>query len=488
MIKKIIRRVFNPAPHTTHVKSIHQKQIIVKKTLKSATEPIHYTLKQHGIEANLLSRAALEVCDGLHSVGFEAYVVGGAVRDMLLAREPKDFDIATNATPEQIIKAFRRAKIIGKRFKIVHVMVGRELIEVTTFRADKEGDEKTDAHGRVLADNTYGTLATDAARRDLTVNALYYNPENAEVIDFHGGMEDLKYRQLRMIGDPATRYREDPVRMLRVARFAAKLDFTIHPNSFKPILELKSLINNCPASRLFDEVQKLFMSGYAVRTLNTLRTLNLSQGLLAVMDMMLAHPDADTFIYLALDNTDHRVNTGQSTTPAFLFACLLWHDVLKKTNDLVQGNEKSFNEKSFLAREQAITTVINQQCETLAIPRRYTIDICDIWGMQIRFEQVSKRNLSILTQPRFRAAYDFFLLRCDAGEQPVALGALWTHMHLAESREEANELLDIYLGQLPESTAAIKNIVKSKKRRYKKNNINNILNTECTNESLISPK
>ena len=317
--------MFNPAPHTTHVKSIYQKQIIVKKKLKSATEtiePIRYTLKQHGIEANLLSRAALEVCDGLHSVGFEAYVVGGAVRDMLLAREPKDFDIATNATPEQIIKAFRRAKIIGKRFKIVHVMVGRELIEVTTFRADKEGDEKTDAHGRVLADNTYGTLATDAARRDLTVNALYYNPKNAEVIDFHGGMEDLKYRQLRMIGDPATRYREDPVRMLRVARFAAKLDFTIHPNSFKPILELKSLINNCPASRLFDEVQKLFMSGYAVRTLNTLRTLNLSQGLLAVMDMMLAHPDADTFIYLALDNTDHRVNTGQSTTPAFLFAWL----------------------------------------------------------------------------------------------------------------------------------------------------------------------
>lgn len=472
--------MFNPAPHTNHIKPTHQKQIIAKKTLKSAIEPIRYTLKQHGIETNLLSRAALEVCDGLHSVGFEAYVVGGAVRDILLAREPKDFDVATNATPEQIIKAFRRARIIGKRFRIVHVIVGRELIEVTTFRADKEGDEKTDAYGRVLTDNTYGTLATDASRRDLTVNALYYNPENTEVIDFHGGMEDLKYRQLRMIGDPATRYREDPVRMLRVARFAAKLEFTIHPNSFKPILELKNLINNCPPSRLFDEVQKLFMSGYAVRTLNTLRTLNLSNGLLAVMDMMSAHPDADTFIHLALDNTDNRVNTGQSTTPAFLFACLLWHDVLKKANDLVDAHEKPF-----LAREQAIMTVTNQQCEILAIPRRYTVDICDIWGMQIRFEQVSKRNLSILTQPRFRAAYDFFLLRCDAGEQPAALGALWTHMHLAESREAAAELLDIYLRQLPESVISVKNTVKPKKRRRKKSNT---LNIECINEPSISPK
>jgi poly(A) polymerase len=425
MLTKLIRRVLKPN---------------AKKAAAAATT---YGVSKHGIDASHVSKAALEVCTGLQAAGFEAYVVGGAVRDMLLAREPKDFDVATSATPEQVVRVFRRARIIGRRFRIVHVMSGRELIEVTTFRADKdEGDAKTDEHGRVLADNTYGTLATDAARRDLTVNAMYYNPATAQVLDFHGGMADLTKRTLRMIGDPATRYREDPVRMLRIARFAAKLEFNIHPHSFKPIEELKGLVGNCPPSRLFDEVQKLLMSGYAVRTLDTLRELKLSQGLLPVMDIVRSHPEGETFVRLAMQNTDERVNAGKSTTPAFLFASLLWYEVLGKAKQLVAKGESPFP-----ARDAAMTHVLEVQCETLAIPRRYTTDMRDIWAMQLRFEQVAKRSLSILSHPRFRAGYDFFLLRCEAGEQPAHLGALWTEMHAVETREQATTLFDDYVAQ-----------------------------------------
>jgi poly(A) polymerase len=439
MLTKLIRRVLKPN---------------AKKAAAAATT---YGVSKHGIDASHVSKAALEVCTGLQAAGFEAYVVGGAVRDMLLAREPKDFDVATSATPEQVVRVFRRARIIGRRFRIVHVMSGRELIEVTTFRADKdEGDAKTDEHGRVLADNTYGTLATDAARRDLTVNAMYYNPATAQVLDFHGGMADLTKRTLRMIGDPATRYREDPVRMLRIARFAAKLEFNIHPHSFKPIEELKGLVGNCPPSRLFDEVQKLLMSGYAVRTLDTLRELKLSQGLLPVMDIVRSHPEGETFVRLAMQNTDERVNAGKSTTPAFLFASLLWYEVLGKAKQLVAKGESPFP-----ARDAAMTHVLEVQCETLAIPRRYTTDMRDIWAMQLRFEQVAKRSLSILSHPRFRAGYDFFLLRCEAGEQPAHLGALWTEMHAVETREQATALFDDYVAQF----AGVIEKAPAKKRR-----------------------
>ncbi len=446
MLTKLIRRVLKPSAQKT--------------TIATATIATTYGISKHGIDASHVSKAALEVCNGLQGAGFEAYVVGGAVRDMLLAREPKDFDIATDATPEQVVRVFRRARIIGRRFRIVHVMVGRELIEVTTFRAEKDDTDgasaKTDEHGRVLADNTYGTLASDAARRDLTVNAMYYNPATAQVLDFHGGMADLNKRTLRMIGDPATRYREDPVRMLRVARFAAKLEFDIHPHTFKPIEQLKGLVGNCPPSRLFDEVQKLLMSGYAVRTMDTLRSLKLSQGLLPVMDMVQSHPEGETFVRLAMENTDARVNAGKSTTPAFLFASLLWYEVLGKAKQLVAKGESPFP-----ARDAAMTHVLEVQCETLAIPRRYTTDMRDIWAMQLRFEQAAKRNLSILSHPRFRAGYDFFLLRCEAGEQPLHLGALWTDMHAVETREQAAALLDDYVEQF----AGMIEKTQAKKRR-----------------------
>ena len=451
MLSSLIRRVLKPKSKSSADPSAAEK-------LSAHTKATTYGISKHGIDSAHVSKAALEVCSGLHSAGFEAYVVGGAVRDMLLAREPKDFDIATSATPEQVVRVFRRARIIGRRFRIVHVMVGRELIEVTTFRAEKDGeDAKTDEHGRVLADNTYGTLASDAARRDLTVNAMYYNPATQQVLDFHGGMADLSKHTLRMIGDPAARYREDPVRMLRIARFAAKLQFTIHPASFKPIDALKGLVGNCPPSRLFDEVQKLLMSGYAVRTLDTLRELKLSQGLLPVMDIVRAHPEGEAFVRLAMASTDERVNAGKSTTPAFLFATLLWYEVLGKAKQLVVQGESAFP-----ARELAMTHVLEVQCDTLAIPRRYTTDMRDMWAMQLRFEQAARRSLSILGHPRFRAGYDFFLLRCEAGEQPLHLGALWTQMHAADTREQATELLDAYI---TEHAGSIEKPVAKKRRR-----------------------
>ena len=429
MLKKLIRKVLRTDKKSTDKKS----------ATATVDDCVSYTPDTHGIAPTHVSRAALDVCHGLQDAGFEAYVVGGAVRDMLLARDPKDFDVATNATPEQVVRVFRRSRIIGRRFRIVHVTVGRELIEVTTFRADKDGDAKTDEHGRVLADNTYGTLASDAARRDLTVNAMYYDPVSGRVLDFHKGMADLKKRTLRMIGDPATRYREDPVRMLRVARFAAKLGFSLAPNTLKPIAELKALVGNCPPSRLFDEVQKLLLSGYAVQTLDTLHTLGLSQGLLPVLDMVRANPGSQRFVRLAMESTDERVLAGKSVTPSFLFASLLWYEVVAKAKTLVaQGNSP------FPAREAAMQHVLDVQCEVLAIPRRYTTDMRDIWVMQLRLEQANRRSLATLSHPRFRAGYDFFMLRVEAGEQPAALGQLWTELQLVTARDEQLAALDTF--------------------------------------------
>ena len=266
---------------------------------------------------------------------------------------------------------------------------------------------------------------------------MYYDPISGAVIDFHKGMADLKKRTLRMIGDPATRYREDPVRMLRVARFAAKLGFDIAPNTLKPIAELKTLVGNCPPSRLFDEVQKLLLSGYAVQTLNTLHRLGLSQGLLPVLDMVRANPDTERFVRLAMGNTDERVLSGKSVTPSFLFASLLWGEVSATAKKLTSKGESPFP-----AREAAMQHVLDVQCEVLAIPRRYTTDMRDIWVMQLRLEQANRRSLATLSHPRFRAGYDFFMLRVESGEQPAALGQLWTELQLVTEREAQMAALD----------------------------------------------
>ncbi len=301
---------------------------LLPRKKSGAREPRIYGPGDHPIRRQQLGRGAIEVTRRLHDAGFKAFVVGGAVRDLLLGIEPKDFDIATDARPEQVKPLFRRAFVIGRRFRLVHVHVGPETIEVSTFRAAQTGDDATDEHGRLLSDNVYGSQAEDAARRDFTINALYFDPATEQVWDYVGGVADIRARQLKLIGAPVTRLREDPVRMLRAVRLAAKLGVAIEPKTAAPIPKLAALIQNVPPARLFDEMQKLLLSGHAVETLRSLRAHGLSHGLLPLIDVILEQPLGQRFIELALADTDRRVREDRGVSPGFLFATLLWHEVL----------------------------------------------------------------------------------------------------------------------------------------------------------------
>jgi poly(A) polymerase len=379
-----------------------------------------YSGAELGLRREQLSAAAIRTCEVLQRAGFEAFVVGGGVRDSLLGLAPKDFDVATNATPEQVQAAFRRARIIGRRFRIVHVMYGRETIETSTFRA-LQADAETDEHGRVLRDNAFGTQQEDALRRDFTVNALYYDPIADQVRDWLGGVEDLKARTLRMIGDPATRYREDPVRMLRTVRFAAKLDFHVDPATLAPIAALAELIENVPSARLFDEMLKLLASGHALDCVRRLRAEGLHHGLLPLLDVVLEQPRGERFIEVALRNTDERVRAGKSVSPGFLFATLLWQLVSERW-----AAHRAAGGHSIPALMQAMDSVLDEQASKLAIQRRHITDMREIWGLQPRLEQGGRGALRALEHLRFRAGYDFLLLRVEAGELPEELGRWWT--------------------------------------------------------------
>ena len=382
----------------------------------------------HGITRDRLSSASRRTCEALHKAGFQAYVVGGAVRDLLLGAEPKDYDVATNATPEEVRRCIRRSRIIGRRFQIVHAMFGQEVIEVTTFRGELDANTKKDEHGRVLHDNVFGTQQEDAARRDFTANALYYDPASENVIDYHHGVGDLKAKTLRMIGEPRARYREDPVRMLRAVRLAAKLGLSIDPEARRPIREMASLLENVPAARLFDEMLKLLTSGHAVKCITQLRDEGLHHGLLPLLDVILEQPMGERFVMLALANTDRRVQLGKPTAPGFLFATLLWHEVLNKWQALLAAGEGATRAPARIpALFQAMDEVLEVQAEKLAITRRVAGDIKDIWALQPRFDQRSgKRPYGVLEQPRFKAAYDFLLLRAESGEIDSELAQWWT--------------------------------------------------------------
>ena len=412
----------------------------------------------HGINPALISRNAVRVTEGLQQAGFRAFIVGGAVRDLLLGIAPKDFDVATDATPDQVQKLFRRARIIGRRFQIVHVQFGQEIIEVSTFRAlvdtpldapleaplkaaldapldaepapppkrlrRDELDRKThavDASGRVLRDNVWGEQHEDATRRDFTINAMYYDPATQTVLDYHNGMADMRARLLRMIGDPVTRFREDPVRMLRVVRFAAKLGFEIEERTREPIKELADLINNVPAARLFDEMLKLLLSGHALDCLKWLRQEGLHHGLLPLLDVILEQPHGERFISLALSSTDARVRAGKTVSPGFLFATLLWHDVQQRWQQYSAAGEYPVP-----ALHRAMDDVLDAQTAKLAIHRRYSSDMREIWGLQQRLEKRGRSAIKLLEHPRFRAGYDFLLLRCESGELDAEVGQWWT--------------------------------------------------------------
>lgn len=414
MIRKLFRRVFGRAASAV-----------------SPSEPAYLPLEQHGITADAISPAARKTCQVLQEAGFQAFVVGGAVRDLLIGTRPKDYDVATSATPEQVRDLFRRSRIIGRRFQIVHVVFGRDLIEVTTFRGNQ--DAVTDEHGRILNDNVFGTQAEDALRRDFTANALYYDPTTQIIVDYHHGVGDLKQKTLRMIGDPLTRYREDPVRMLRAVRLAAKLGLSIDPAARNPIRQMAELLENVPAARLFDEMLKLLTSGHAVKCLTQLREEGLHHGLLPMLDVILEQPQGSRFVWLALENTDKRVRDGKSVSPGFLFATLLWGEVLKRWEQ-----RKSSGEFPFPALYAAMDDVLTQQADKLAITRRIVGDIKEIWALQPRFEKcVGKAPYRLLESPRFRAGYDFLLLRAQAGEVDADLPGWWDEFaHAGEERRE----------------------------------------------------
>ena len=423
---------------------------LIDKVLGKKDAPRVLPLQKHGIRREQLHSCALKVTDTLAREGYAAFVVGGAVRDLLLGREPKDFDIATNATPDDIRHLFRRSRIIGRRFQIVHVYCGQDLVEVTTFRAaaPQEDDEDearvTAADGMLLRDNVFGSQEEDAARRDFTINALYYDPEKQEIWDWHGGVADAQKKVLRMIGDPAQRFREDPVRMLRAARFAAKLDFHIDPATRAPIAELAAMLARIPPSRLFDEMMKLLLSGHAERGVKQLRAEGLHHGVLPMLDAILDDPARQNFLHHALHDTDLRIRQGQSASPAFMLACLLWFDMQQELQRL---RAQGLNEQTALF--EAMDTALERQRRALAFPRRFDGMIKEIWTLQGRFEQRSgARPYRLLSHPRLSAGYDFLLIRAEGGDASQELADWWDRFQDAGETERAEMLKPAQTGDV----------------------------------------
>ena len=407
----------------------------------------------HGIDPNLVDERAVNVVRTLQQAGFEAYIVGGAVRDLLLGLRPKDFDVATDATPEEVKGLFRRAFIIGRRFRIVHVVYGRgrehEVIEVSTFRAHLDnaaaeqvkGNERTskrqlegmqhavDSSGRVLRDNVWGPQDEDATRRDFTVNAMYYDPQTQIVVDYHGGIRDAKKHTLRMIGDPAARYREDPVRIIRAVRFAAKLSqlcFKLESKTAKPLVEAKALLADVPQSRLFDEMLKLLQTGHALASIAQLKHLGLAKGIYPLLDVVVERADS-AFVKAALADTDRRVGEGKPVAPSFLLACVLWADVRDGWAQRLARKDHPFP-----ALQEAIDEVFDARIGDVSGRGKLAADMREIWMMQPRFEKrVGSTPFGMVEQPRFRAGFDFLRLRADVQEVDVTLADWWQEFSLA---------------------------------------------------------
>ncbi|MGI9289580.1 MAG: polynucleotide adenylyltransferase PcnB [Pseudomonadales bacterium] len=373
---------------------------------------------------------AIQIVNELREHGHDAYIVGGCIRDLLIDRRPKDFDVATDAHPHEVKALFPRSRIVGRRFQIVHVRFGREIIEVTTFRASHDTDSARPQHskqtesGMLIRDNVYGDIAQDADRRDFTVNALYFDPADASIVDYVGGMTDLKQKTLRTIGEPLRRYQEDPVRMLRAARFAAKLKFDLHPETQAPLLEQGHLLLQIAPARMFDEVLKLFLGGYALASLEALQEFQLFQFLFPATGECLRHNQefAVSLLEHTMRNTDARIAIGKPVTPAFLFAALLWPTVSHEAKRL-----RSEGLPDHEALQQAAQITLTRQVEHTTIPKRFSIPMREIWELQARLHiNHGKRAKTLRANPRFRAAYDFILLREQSGEELNGLGQWWT--------------------------------------------------------------
>lgn len=382
--------------------------------------------KHHCVSRNTLSEAAIKVLYKLSKAGYRACLVGGGVRDILLGKHPKDFDIATDATPDQVNNLFRSCRLIGRRFRLAHIRYGREIIEVATFRSLNDNDStQLNNEGRIVRDNTFGDIEEDALRRDFTVNALYYDIKDFSVLDYAQGMQDLENKVMRLIGDPETRYKEDPVRMLRAVRFAAKLGFIIEENAARKIHELGHLLKDIPPARLFDELLKLFHSGHAERSFELLRHYDLLQYLLPITDQYLKNnPDEKMldFFDRVLFNTDKRINSGLKASPAFIFAVFLWPSVLKLSKQMEMPELKGFP-----ALQAAASEIFVEQSRTTSIPRRFSQVSKDIWFLQGRFNRTKgKQPERLFAHPSFRAAYDFLCLASQVSLATTQTCHWWT--------------------------------------------------------------
>ena len=394
-------------------------------------EKIHSFFKSKRINHELISDSALDTLKILKKNNFDAFIVGGAIRDILMGYKPKDFDIATNATPEQVRSIFKKSRIIGRRFKLVHVIYGREIIEVSTFRAKPR--QKIQMSNGVLKDNEYGSIKEDAERRDFTINALYYDVEDKNLIDFYGGLRDIQDNQLRLIGKPKLRYKEDPIRILRAIRFAAKLKMEIHSETLNEIRSSIDLLKSIPYSRLFDEVMKFFLTGHAQESMVLFKKYNLSNIYFPSLENN--NKIFNDFLLQALENTDLRIKNDQSVSPGFLLAVFLWHDV----DELFKKYKKKFPHPS-LALNKAIDDVLHEQARIFPIQKRFSIAMSEIWRLQPKFNSTSSKKIyKLLGHPRFRASYDFLLLRCQTLEISESIGLWWTKF--IESNKENQDFL-----------------------------------------------
>jgi len=369
------------------------------------------------INHHLISDAAIDTVLKLQENDYEAYIVGGAIRDILLDHSPKDFDVATNAKPEDIRKIFKYSRIIGRRFKLVHVIYNRETIEVSTFRTTPT--EKIHMKNGILKDNEYGSMSEDIKRRDFTINALYYDPINKKLIDTFDGKSDIKKKLVRLIGDPQKRFTEDPIRVLRALRFTAKLDMGIHHDTLKHIKPSIKLLETIPHSRLFDEILKFFLTGHAKKSLIIFREYNLTKKYLPAMVSL--NPSFERFIFKALDNCDQRIANKKHISPGFIFSVFLWQDVF----ELWKKNEANYSHSS-LALNDAIDKVTIKQNKIFPIQKRFLVAMAEIWRLQIRFENLSQKKVyRLFTHPRFRAAYDFMLIRSESDQFDKNLSRWW---------------------------------------------------------------
>mgnify|MGYP000719182661 CR=1 FL=1 len=401
-----------------------------RRSPTAVNEPHIISSEQHPLSPEQISAGARKVVEQLSSDGYEAFLVGGCVRDLLMGLKPKDFDVATDATPEQVNQLFRRSRIVGRRFQIVHVRMGSEIIEVTTFRAhhtDKKNnrdDSRRSSKGMLLRDNIFGSINDDASRRDFTMNALYYHPQDNSIYDYADGLPDIEQRLIHIIGSPVERYREDPVRMLRAIRFAAKLGFQIEDNTAAAITKVHNLLADIPPARLFDEVLKLLMNGHALVTFHLLRQYQLFGILFPATEEALANDPGYylPFVEKAITNTDIRIRSGMRVTPAFLFAALLWPALKELSKQFEQGDAPPL-----YALQQAAGEITTRQCQRVAIPRRFTLPMREIWELQLRLpRRAGSQAFRLLENKRFRAGYDFLLLREDVGEIEPGLGDWWT--------------------------------------------------------------